>query len=82
MIGLTSLEVYNSIFNNNYQNNKFELYKSPDSKSCGVSYEKVTNEVEKDLEISDNTATNLQDEIQAPNIKEDYREQVPKRMQK
>ena len=26
MIGLISLEVYNSLFNINYQNNKFEIY--------------------------------------------------------
>ena len=33
MIGLTDLEVYNSIFNITEENNKFELYKFPDEKS-------------------------------------------------
>ena len=32
MIGLTDLEVYNSIFNITEENNKFELYKFPDEK--------------------------------------------------
>ena len=40
-IGLTSLEVDNSIFNITEENNEFELYKFPDSKIGGVSYEKV-----------------------------------------
>ena len=47
MIGLTDLEVYNSIFNITKQNNKFELYKFPDEKSGGVSYEKVRDEIGK-----------------------------------
>ena len=33
MMGLPSSEVYNSIFNSNYQNIKFKLYKFPDSRS-------------------------------------------------
>ena len=37
MIGLTDLEVYNSIFNITEENNKFELYKFPDEKAGGVS---------------------------------------------
>ena len=37
MIGLTDLEVYNSIFNITEENNKFELYKFPDEIGC-VSY--------------------------------------------
>ena len=32
MIGLTSLEVYNSVFSITEENNKFELYKFPDEK--------------------------------------------------
>ena len=38
MIGLTDLEVYNSIFNITEENNKFELYKFPDEKAGGVTY--------------------------------------------
>ena len=80
MIGLTDLEVYNSIFNITEENNKFELYKFPDEKSGGVTYEKVKNEIEKDLDIEDITAEDLQDEIIAPIIIEEYKKQVTKRM--
>ena len=41
MIGLTDLEVYNSIFNKTEQNNKLQLYKFPDEKAGGVTCEKV-----------------------------------------
>ena len=80
MIGLTDLEVYNSIFNITEKNNKFHLYKFPDEKSGGVSYEKVRDEIERDLDISDITAPDLQDDIIGPIIIEKYREQVTKRM--
>ena len=80
MIGLTDLEVYNSIFNITEENNKFELYKFPDEKSGGVTYEKVRDEIEKDLDIEDITAQDLQDDIIGPIIIEEYEEQVSKRM--
>ena len=80
MIGLTDLEVYNSIFNKTEKNNKFELYKFPDEKSGGVTYEKVRDEIEKDLDIEDITAEDLQDDIIGPIIIEEYKEQVTKRM--
>ena len=80
MIGLTDLEVYNSIFNITEENNKFELYKFPDEKAGGVTYEKVRDEIEKDLGIEDITAADLQDVIIGPIIIEEYREQVTKRM--
>ena len=80
MIGLTDLEVYNSIFNITEENNKFELYKFPDEKSGGVTYEKVRDEIEKDLDIEDITAEDLQDEIIGPIIIEEYNEHVTKRM--
>ena len=80
MLGLVELEVYNSIFNITEQNNKFELYKFPDEKSGGISYEKVSDEIEKDLDISDITATDLQDDKIGPNIIDEYRKQVTKRM--
>ena len=41
MIGLTDLEVYNSIFNITEENKKFELYKFPEDKIGGISYTKV-----------------------------------------
>ena len=80
MLGLVDLEVYNSIFNITEQNNKFELYKIPDEKSGGVSYEKVRDEIGRDLDISDITATDLQDDIIGPIIIDEYREKVKKRM--
>ena len=80
MIGLTDLEVYNSIFNITEENNKFELYKFPDEKAGGVTYEKVRAEIEKDLDIEDITAEDLQDDIIGPIIIEEYNEQVTKRM--
>ena len=80
MIGLTDLEVYNSIFNITEENNKFQLYKFPDEKAVGVTYEKVRDEIEKDLDIEDITAEDLQDDIIGPIIIEEYNEQVTKRM--
>ena len=41
MLGLIDLEKYISVFNITEQNNKFELYKFPELKSGGISYEKV-----------------------------------------
>ena len=80
MIGLTNLEVYNSIFNITEENNKFELYKFPDEKRGGISYTKVRDEIERDLDIEDITAADLQDDIIAPIIIKEYNEQVTKRM--
>ena len=73
VIGLTDLELYNSLLNITEENNKFELYKFPDEKAGGVSYAKVKYEIEKDLDISDITATDLQVDILSPNIIEEYR---------
>ena len=83
MIGLTILEVYNSIFIITEENNKFELYKFTDSKIGGISYEKVWDENEKDLGITDITitATDLQDYIIGPIIFQEYRKQIRKRME-
>ena len=60
--------------------NKFKLYKFPDEKSGGVSNEKVRDEIEKDLDISDITASDLQDDIIPTFIIKEYRQQVTKRM--
>ena len=81
MIGLTDLEVYISIFNITEQNNKLQLYKFPDEKAGGVSYEKVRDEIERDLDISDITTTDIQDDLIGPIIIDEYREQVTKRME-
>ena len=80
MIGLVDSEVYNSIFNITEENNKFKLYKFPDEKAGGFSYTKVRDDIERDLDISDITATDLQDDIIAPFIIMEYKEQVTKRM--
>ena len=80
MNGLTDLEVYNSIFNITEENNKFKLYKFPDEKSGGVTYEKVRDEIERDRDIEDITAEDLQDEILGPIIIKEYNEQVTKIM--
>ena len=80
MLGLVDLEVYNSIFNITEKNNKFEIYKFPDEKAGGVTYEKVRDEIEKDLDIEDITGEDLQDDIIAPNIIEEDKKQVTKRM--
>ena len=79
MIGLVDLEVYNSIFNITEENNKFELYKFPDEKAGGISYIKVRDGIERDLDIEDITAQDLQDEIIAPIIIKEYNEQVTKK---
>ena len=80
MIGLTDLEVFNSIFIITEQNNNLQLYKFPNEKAGGVSYEKVRDEIEKDLDISDITAVDLQDDLIGPITIKEYREQIPKRM--
>ena len=74
VIGLTDLEVYNSIFNITEDNNKFKLYKFPDEKAGGITYEKVRDEIAKYLDIEDITAADLQDDIIGPIIIEEYRE--------
>ena len=80
MIGLTDLEVYNSVFNITEENNKFKFYKFPDDKIGGVTYEKVKGEIEKDLGIEDITAADLENDIIGPIIFKEYKEQVTERM--
>ena len=80
MLGLTDLEVYNSIFNITEENNNLQLYKFPDEQIGGIPYEKVRDEIEKDLDISDITATDLHDEIVGPFFIKEFRKQVTKRM--
>ena len=80
VLALVDLEVYNSIFNITEENNKFQLYKFPDEKAGGVTYEKVRDGIEKDLGISEITATDLQDDIIGPIIIDECREQETKRM--
>ena len=78
MIGLTRLEVYNSIYNSTEENNKFELYKLPDEKAGSVSYTKVRDEIERVMDNSEITAVDLQGDILGPIFIEEYRKQVTK----
>ena len=79
MIGLTSLEVYNSIFNITGENNKSELSNFPQSKIGVISYTKVRDEIGKNLGIADYTATDLQDDIKGAFIIEEFKEQASER---
>ena len=80
MISSTDLEVYKSISNVTKENIKIEFYNFPDEKAGGVPYENVRYEIEKDLDIADITAADLQDDIIGPNIIKEYRKQVTKRL--
>ena len=71
MLGLTSLKVNKSIFIKTPEKNKFKLHNFPDEKTDSVSYEKVRDEIGRDLDISNTTATDLQEEILAPIIIKD-----------
>ena len=79
MLGLAGLEVYNSTFITTEENNKFKLYKFPDEKSSGVSYIEIRDDIEKDLDFSDITTSDLKGDILGPIIFEEYRNQVTKR---
>ena len=81
MISLVDLEIYNSIFITTEENNNLEIYKFPDSWIGGISYEKVRDDIENNLEISENTASDLQDNLIGPGIIDKYTEQVIKRME-
>ena len=59
MIGLTSLEVYVSIFNVTEKNNKFELYTDFFAE---FSFTELKEELDEILEIVDITPKHLQDE--------------------
>ena len=70
MIGLTSLEVYISIFNITEENNKSELYRDNFEK---FSFEELKDEVEEIHSISDITLFHLQQEKIGPHIIEAYK---------
>ena len=60
MVGLTSLEVYISIFNITEENNKFKLYTDNFDE---FSFAELQDELEEILSIPDITPTHLQHEI-------------------
>ena len=70
MIGLTSLELYNSIFIINEEKNKFELYTDTFNE---FSFTELNDELEEILNISNMTDEPLQDEIIAPRIIQTYK---------
>ena len=65
MIGLTDLEVYNSIFNITEESNKFDIYRDSSSK---FGFLELKDELEEILKISQITPEHLQDEIIGPRI--------------
>ena len=69
MIGLTDLEVYNPIFNNNTTNNQFELYTDTVDE---FSFEEIKDEPEEILCISNVTDDHSEDETIQPRIIKAY----------
>ena len=62
------------------ENKEFESYILPDLEKGEITKQKIRNEIEKDLENSDITATGLQNEQIGTIIIEEYRKEVLKRM--
>ena len=69
MIGLTNLEVYNSIFNITEENNKFEIYRDMTAK---FGFLKLKDELEEILNIPHITIEHLDDEILGPRIIDEF----------
>ena len=63
MIGLTDLEVYNSIFNITEENNKFEIYRDMSNK---FGFLGLKDELEEILNIPHITDDHLDDELLGP----------------
>ena len=71
MIGFTSSEVYNSIFNITEENNKLELYTHPLDDE--FSYTPMKENIAEVLHLSDISPEDLQHKIHAPDIIRTYR---------
>ena len=71
MIGLSSLEVYNSIFNITTDNNQFEHYKDP--LDSGFSFTELKDKIAELLDLSPNTPEDLEHKATGPNIIKAYR---------
>ena len=69
MIGLTDLEVYNSIFNITEENNKFEMYRDSSNR---FGFLELKDELEEILNISHITNKHLHDEVLGPRIIDEY----------
>ena len=70
MLELTSLELYNSVFNITEANNKFKLYTYTFDK---FSFEELKDELEEILGLPDVTPSNLQQEIIGPRSNQTYK---------
>ena len=69
MVGLTDLEVYNSIFNITEENNKFEIYRDTSDK---FGFLELKDELEEILNISHITDDHLDDEVLGPRIIDEF----------
>ena len=71
MIGLTSLEIYNSVFNYiiTEENNKFEVYRDTSNK---FGFLELKDELEEILNISHISQERLQDNVIGPRIIEEF----------
>ena len=69
IIGLTDLEVYNSIFNTTEEDNKFEIYRDTCNK---FGFLELKYELEEILNIPNTTPEHLQDDVIGPRIIDDY----------
>ena len=69
MIGLTDLEVYNSIFNITEENNKFEIYRDNSTKFGLL---ELKNELEEILNVPHITPEQLQDDEIGPHIIDEF----------
>ena len=69
VIGLTSLEVYNSVYNITEENNKFKLY-TGDSHRFG--FLELKDELEEILNVSHNSQEHLDNEIMGPRIIDEF----------
>ena len=76
MIGLTSLEVYNSIFNITEGTNKFELYRDNSNK---FGFLELKDELEGILNISHISQEHLQDDVIGPRIIDEFQNYHMKR---
>ena len=70
MLGLTDLEVYNSIFNIRNENNKLDIYTDTFD---AFSFEELKDELEEILDTSKLTNDQLEDETIAPSVIQAYR---------
>ena len=69
MLGLTDLELYNSIFNITEENNKFEIYRDISNK---FGFLELKDKLEEILNIPHITIEHLDDEILEPHIIDEY----------